>query len=176
MLALASTSILAIGGTVAYRVIRSEASPAPTDAAVVSRAPTDVAPADAPPRLLDAPAIDATTAAIVATDAAVVSSNGRRDAGVATKPARDPALRVAAGSGSPAVETGVGYLLVWGEDNIGAQVFIDGKPAGFAPNKLEVSIGTHFVEIARKGSSRLPGQKIEITAFHSLGKPARATW
>ncbi len=171
LLALASTAILAIGSAVAYRVIRTGSSVSPADVSVVSIAITDAAPTDAAPT-----AIDATAVAMGAIDAAVDPPRGRHDAGVATKPLRDAAPRVAAGSATAAVETGNGYLLVFGEANIGAQVFIDGKPSGYAPNKLEVPIGTHRVEIARKGGPRLPAQNIEITTFHSAGKPARATW
>ncbi len=171
VLALASTSLLAVGGAVGYRVIRGEGASVPADAAVLSSAPTDAAPPDIAPT-----AIDATAVTMVVSDAAVDPPKTRRDAGVATKPPRDAAPRTVAGSATAAIDTGVGYLLVWGEDNIGAQVFIDGRPAGFAPNKLEVPLGTHRVEIARKGGPRLPAQNIEITTFHSLGKPARATW
>jgi len=186
VLALASSAVLATGGVVAWRVTRTEASSATGDAAgsagatgsatangsatgdaavsagATGSATTDAAPSDAPQPTIDAVAVD--------------PPRGRRDAGVATKPRRDVAPPVAAGSATTAVQTGVGYLQVTGEANIGARVIVDGKPAGFAPNKIEVSLGHHRVEITRQDGTRLPAKEVEITTFHSLGKPARATW
>lgn len=187
-LALASAAVLATGGTVAWRATRTTA--APLGAVAASTTAGDAGDADTMADVGDATnvarsggtsdamplALDAAAVAIAAPDAAADPRRGRRDAGVGTKPPRDATPRVAAGSASATDEQGVGYLLVWGEDNIGAQVFIDGRLAGYAPNKIEVPVGRHRVEIARKGGPRLPAQNIEITTFHSAGKPARATW
>lgn len=183
MLALASAAVLATGGVVAWRVTRPGAS-----ATAVAMEPTrDGAPGGAPTSIdagvlgviADAStdgAIQTAAVTVIAVDAGVGGHRTRRITEGVTRAPRDPAPRVAPGPSTAVAETGVGYLQVTGEENIGARVIIDGKPAGFAPNKIEVPLGRHRVEVVRLDGTQLPAKDLEITTFHSLGKPARATW
>jgi hypothetical protein len=179
--ALASAALLAIGGVATWQVIRTSRAP---DAEVAGPEPGDA------PRPVDpdaAPIVVGVNhrAPIAATSPPdpevriVIDAGVARDASVPARAPRDASRRTSSDAGTvarTADEAGIGYVQVTGEDMIGARVIIDGKPAGFAPNKLEVTIGHHRIEIARADGTRLPAKDLEVTSFHTLNRPARPTW
>jgi hypothetical protein len=71
---------------------------------------------------------------------------------------------------------GTGYLLVIGEELIGASVIVDGVPAGSVPNPIAVALGSRRVEIEKRDGTRLPARTVEIKAIHSRVNPARLSW
>ena len=79
----------------------------------------------------------------------------------------------AAGSAAASPPAGTGYLQIIGEDNIGAQVLVDGQLVGHAPDKLATPLGRHRLEVVRKDGTRLPAREIELTEYNTVGHPAR---
>jgi tRNA A-37 threonylcarbamoyl transferase component Bud32 len=116
-----------------------------------------------------AAALDAAPARVdaAAADAAVVVSVPPVDAARPRTRRHDDA---------PATPVGTGYLVVTGEELIGAAVVVDGVTAGYVPNLIEVAQGRHRVDVVRRDGSRLGVRDVEVTSFHTRNRPAHPSW
>ncbi|MEO7732916.1 MAG: serine/threonine-protein kinase [Kofleriaceae bacterium] len=95
-----------------------------------------------------------------------------------TRPSRNhappaPAVPAAAPTAAPA---GHGYVQVVGEELLRARVLIDGVAVGYVPNRFEVALGHHRVEVERPDGVRLPPRELDVTSFHTAKNPARPSW
>jgi len=142
-------ALLAGAGGIAYVAWPTRAV-APIDAAPVVVAPV---PPDAAPVPADAPLV----VAEVPADAAAVKHPPRK----APPPPRSE---------------GTGYLVVTGEELIGAAVTVDGAVAGYAPNLIEVALGHHRVDVVRRDGTHLGAKDVEVTTFHTRNRPAHPSW
>ncbi len=161
------------GGVVVWKLATDSSAPAttPGDAAIAR-----VEVPDAAPEPRDEPR-DAT--AVVAEppdaasppDAAVVghhpTKHGKGSAASTPKPSTaEPAT----------VETGW-LQVVGGEELVGAQVLVDdGKWKFSVPNKHEVAVGSHRVEVVKPDGTKLPAKTIEVTTFHTLRNVLRVSY
>jgi hypothetical protein len=59
-----------------------------------------------------------------------------------------------------------------GEANIGARVLVDDREAGYAPNKLQVALGHHRIEVVRTDGTRLSAQ-VDVTEYATIAHPVR---
>jgi tRNA A-37 threonylcarbamoyl transferase component Bud32 len=150
--------LLAGAGGIAYVAWPARPSaPTPRDAG----SPVAVAPAlaDAAPVPADAQAVIAEVPA----DAPPVKHASRKPPPKAEAPAPPPA-------------SGTGYLVVTGEELIGAAVTVDGAVAGYAPNLIEVALGHHRVDVVRRDGTHLGAKDVEVTTFHTRNRPAHPSW
>jgi tRNA A-37 threonylcarbamoyl transferase component Bud32 len=76
----------------------------------------------------------------------------------------------------PAAPAGHGYVQVVGEALLRARVLIDGVAVGYVPNRFEVALGHHRVEVERPDGVRLPPRELDVTSFHTAKNPARPSW
>jgi len=89
------------------------------------------------------------------------------------EPAATPAVRATPPVAAP---VGHGYVQVIGEELLRARVLIDGVAVGYVPNRFEVALGHHRVEVERPDGVRLPPRELDVTSFHTAKNPARPTW
>ncbi len=66
-----------------------------------------------------------------------------------------------------------GTLLVGGEGALRAEIWIDGRSAGFAPRQVELPVGSRQVELRRPDGTRVGPTRVEITAQHTHSQPYR---
>ncbi len=146
LIALAAVAIAASGGYAGWRFVASNnGSHAPLAIAGRDSAPLDLALTDLP-----APPVDATPepdAQAVAIDAAVLRDaaiHHRRDGGRAIAVIDAPVV-------APPQTTG--YVQVVGDADLRAEILIDGKSRGYAPNKIEVATGHHKLTVVRSDNT-----------------------
>lgn len=74
---------------------------------------------------------------------------------------------------APPLPTGTGVIAVGGELLLRGEVFVDGTSRGFAPTRLELSVGPHRVEVlGRDGVKR--AKELQVTRQHTPSTPL--TW
>lgn len=73
----------------------------------------------------------------------------------------------------PVRSEGLGYIQITGEDVIGTKVLVDGRIAGYPPNKIEVARGHHTIELESRGGVRSCAREIEVTDLETLAHPLR---
>src|SRR5262249_28553301 len=67
-----------------------------------------------------------------------------------------------------------GWLAVGGEGALKAEIFVDGKSAGFAPRRIPVCLRDHQIDPALPTGER-KSQRIRILPTHTPSAPARLT-
>jgi hypothetical protein len=67
---------------------------------------------------------------------------------------------------------GSGHLLVGGEGALRAEIFVDGRPSGFAPKLLELPAGAHEVELLLQGGSRVQ-RRVTLAESNTASSPIR---
>ena len=126
--------------------------------------------------IADAGAVAADATAVVATAEPIDAAVDPRPVRPRTDTRRGSATHIAPPSDAAVAPIGVGVLQIVGEDNVGAKVLVDGQPIGHAPDKLDVSLGHHRIEIIRKDGTRLPAQDLDVTEYHTVAHPMRPTF
>jgi serine/threonine protein kinase len=175
-----SFAVLALGagGLGAWRLSAGSSAPSPSSASSSpdAAATLALAPAGAPADASSTPADPGPAPLDVAPVLAPV------DAAPAPIDARPrhrtrPTASLPAPPDTAAVPTETGWLLIYGDDLVGARVLVDGgKWTGSVPNAIEVPIGKHSVVVERRDGTRLPPKQAAVTSFHSAVRPLRITW
>lgn len=91
------------------------------------------------------------------------------DAGLAVRPAVRPPVRVVRDAGVVAVVQH-GVLLVGGERFLRGEVLIDGAPRGYAPTRLELTAGSHRVEVVLRSGERV-SREVVVSPLHTQSAP-----
>ncbi|MBK7865276.1 MAG: serine/threonine protein kinase [Archangiaceae bacterium] len=89
-----------------------------------------------------------------------------------------PPLAVAPPPGRPRAASAkepkaLGVLVVGGAAAQRAEILVDGKSLGFAPKRVELTVGAHEVVLVTPSGQRLGPKKVELTARHTDLDPAR---
>ncbi|MCA2977638.1 MAG: protein kinase, partial [Myxococcaceae bacterium] len=131
----------------------------------LSRPPQVQAPAD---DLVFAP-LDADRTAVVTRPVAVAPEVSPAPAPMPVTP-KPPAP---AAPQPPRAPPRTGVIAVGGERFLRAEVFVDGRSVGFAPQQLEVSVGLHPVELVLPGGERVGPRVLAVGAQHTEVSPLR---
>ena len=75
---------------------------------------------------------------------------------------------------APPPVTGTGVLTVGGEVFLRGEIFVDGAPRGFAPARLELSVGPHQVEVHDRAGVKHGPRELTVTRQHTESSPL--TW
>ncbi|MBL8919032.1 MAG: serine/threonine protein kinase [Myxococcaceae bacterium] len=134
-------------------------------ASIVARQwPGPAAPPSAPGPAVTAPAEPAVQPA----------DSPREVAALPVEPARSEARpRRALPAPAPAAPKAMGVLAIGGERLLKGEIFVDGRPAGFAPRQLELPTGAHQVELVLTDGTRLGPRVITVSAQHTESAPQR---
>ncbi len=82
----------------------------------------------------------------------------------ATPPEREP-------DREPAVS--VGFVSIGGGGAHRAEIFVDGRSRGYAPKRLELSEGSHSIELVTADGRRIGPRTVRVTERHTRGSPFR---
>jgi hypothetical protein len=66
-----------------------------------------------------------------------------------------------------------GVIAVGGERFLRGEIFVDGKPVGFAPRQLEVTVGMHPVEVVLPSGERVGPRVLQVGAQHTEVSPLK---
>ncbi len=68
-----------------------------------------------------------------------------------------------------------GWFQIVGADVARAQIVVDGKVRGFAPNPIRIPVGAHRVQLILDDGRTLPSFTIDVTAYHTRTRPLRVS-
>jgi hypothetical protein len=74
----------------------------------------------------------------------------------------------------PPAPTGTGIVTIGGELFLRGEIFVDGTSRGFAPSRLELSVGSHRVEIVGRDGVKHGPRELVVNRQHTQSAPL--TW
>ncbi len=74
----------------------------------------------------------------------------------------------------PPAPTGTGIVTIGGELFLRGEIFVDGTSRGFAPSRLELSVGPHRVEIVGRDGAKHGPRELVVSRQHTQSAPL--TW
>jgi serine/threonine protein kinase len=83
----------------------------------------------------------------------------------------EPVVKVVPKKPAAPVATGTGVFAVGGELFLRGEIFIDGASRGFAPNRLELPVGAHRVEVVGRDGVRHGPREIVVNRQHTQSAP-----
>jgi serine/threonine-protein kinase len=162
-IALGALLALGAGGAVALLFSRRTRPPAPhASAQEVSASASSTAATDEPVKAQES----ATASASLSPSPSVTGPKSSSRFPVQT--ASVPALPTATAQ----AEVSTGTIVIGGEGARRGEILIDGRSYGFAPKRLDLSVGTHSVVIVAADGRRLGPSAVVVTARNTTSAPA----